>query len=168
MALIRTFFRPVARLAHLFFRSQLKLRLRGGLRLEWADPGPAGPLPPAEQRAAREQAELALMVRELATLLDEDPDIRDSLRHLVFIEQALQAQGLQALQQVPVPVLRKGLDQFEGLVTNWGPRGLASLRSRMSVAASMRSDEDDEGVALPAQPAQPAMPQARQVRVTES
>ena len=165
MALFRTIFRPVGRLAHLLFRSQLKLRLRGGLRLEWADPGQSGTQSPAEHRAAREQAELALMVRELTALLDEDPDIRDSLRHLVFIEQALQAQGLEALQQVPVPVLRKGLDQFEGLVTNWGPRGLASLRSRMSVAASMRSQEDDDVVAVPAPS---SVPPARRVRVTES
>jgi hypothetical protein len=160
--MIRTFFRPVARLAHLFFRSQLKLRLRGGLRLEWVDRDATGPLSPAAQRAAREQAELDLMLRELTALLDEDPDIRDSLRHLVFVEQALAQQGLSALQQVPVTVLRKGLDQFEGLVTNWGPRGLASLRSRMSVAVSMRGQEDDDAVALS------AAPPARQARVTES
>jgi hypothetical protein len=143
MELIRFVLRPLARAGRLFFRSQLRLRLRGGLQLEWVEPG-ATPAQTAEsQRLARERSEVSLMVQQLAALLDEDADLRHSLRHLSFVEQALQQQGLQALQEVPLDVLRRALDQFEGLVTNWEPRGLASLRSRMSVAVSHRPEDDD-------------------------
>jgi hypothetical protein len=168
MDLIRTAFQPLARLAHLLFRTQLKLRLRGGPKLEWVEPEDARRPSPEMQRAARERAELELMLRELRSLLDEDPDTRDSLRHLAYVEQAFQQQGLQALQEVPLQVLRRALDQFEGLVTNWGPRGLASLRSRMAVASSLRSDEDEDESAVQAVQAVSASPPARKVTAAAS
>ena len=82
----------------------------------------------------RERQELELMRLQLAELLNELPETRDTMRHLVFVEQALQKKGLKSLTKLPVDVLQRALEQLEGLVTNWSPTGLASLRSRMAVA----------------------------------
>ena len=160
MDLIRLVLRPLARVGHLFFKSQVRLRLRGGLRLAWEEPGVSPAQAAEQQRQAREQSEVHLIVQQLAALLDEDADLRHSLRYLSFVEQSLQQQGLQALQEMPLDVLRRALEQFEGLVTNWEPRGLASLRSRMSVAVSMRP-EDDDGVVAKVEPPTPGTAHVR-------
>jgi len=44
-------------------------------------------------------------------------------------------------------VLQRALDQLEGLVTNWSPRGLAGLRSRMAVAIIDREHMDPQAEA---------------------
>ena len=81
---------------------------------------------------------------------DADPDIRPELGHLAYLETALMQQGLLALDTIPVDVLHKALDQFEGLVSNWAPRGLATLRSKMAVALSERSASGaPDGHAMP-------------------
>lgn len=91
--------------------------------------------PTREQEAARAaKQELALMRQQLAELLDELPETRQTLRHLVFVEHAIVKHGLKALHKLPVDVMERALSQFEGLVTNWSPVGLASLRSKMAVA----------------------------------
>lgn len=84
--------------------------------------------------------ELQRMRRELTDLLNEDLTLRNELRHLAFVEGALGTAGLDALYQVPVDVLKTALDQFEGLVTNWSPEGLACLRSKMAVAVREREN----------------------------
>ncbi len=139
MALLPKTFRPIGHAVHLFFRSQLKLRLRGGVRVEFAELGGERIASPREQAASSRRAELAAMLGELAQCLDADPDIRPDLRHLAYLETALMQQGLTALDTVPLDVLRKALAQFEGLVCNWAPRGLATLRSKMAVAVQERS-----------------------------
>ncbi len=102
-----------------------------------------------EQEAARlAKQELALMRQQLAELLDELPETRQTLRHLVFVERAIARHGLKALHKLPADVMERALSQFEGLVTNWSPVGLASLRSKMAVAIIDRdhrnpADEDD-------------------------
>ena len=121
-----------------FFKHDLALRrAEDGVRIvleERPRPGMA----PAPTRAAlvvaKEAQDLALMRQQLATLLDELPETRATLRHLVFVEQALKKKGLRALRKLPLEVLQRALDQLEGLVTNWSPVGLASLRSKMAVA----------------------------------
>lgn len=140
MDLVNKTLAPVRRAAHQFFRSQLRLSLRGGLKVSLVE-DEAAPTP-AELSAQREQSELALIRRQLKELLDDEPQIRDTRRHLAFIEQSIASEGLAALYGVPVEVLQRGLEQFEDLVTNWGPEGLASLRSRMAVALCDRAGDD--------------------------
>ncbi len=101
-----------------------------------------------QETANRTKQELVLMREQLAELLDELPETRDTLRHLVFVEQALVKSGLRALRKLPVKVLERALSQLEGLVTNWSPVGLAALRSKMAVAIIDREhrnvyDEDE-------------------------
>jgi hypothetical protein len=133
------------RAARFVFQRELRLRREGArLRLVWTDtPSPAGdpaavPAPPGDSRLTREQAQLQAMRDELRELLDELPGTREECASLCFFESALERGGLRALEDVPLDVLVSALQQFEGLVTNWGPEGLARLRSKMAVAAAAR------------------------------
>jgi hypothetical protein len=157
MDLARKTLKPFARAAHLFFRCHLEWQIKGGVRLTLAERSAASrPPTPGERQAAREQAELALILRQLGELLDADSEIRHALRHLGFVEQGLQRQGLHgALYAVPLDVLKRAHEQFEGLVTNWEPRGLASLRSKMAVAVLDRESRDEATDTGPARPDQP-------------
>lgn len=74
----------------------------------------------------------------LKGLLNEKPENRQVLRHLVYFETAFKRKGLRALSEVPVDVLQRALDQFEMLVKNWSHESLAELRSKMSVALVSR------------------------------
>ena len=139
-----------------FFKHDLALkRADDGVHIvlrERAAPAgkPAKPAKPASRQAAaaqREQQELALMRSQLAALLAEMPETRETLRHLVFVEQALAKRGLRALHKLPLDVLQRALEQLEGLVTNWSPVGLASLRSKMAVAIIDREHMDPDAEA---------------------
>lgn len=150
MPLLRQILKPLGQASDLFFRQQVKLRLRGGVRVELVDQDGRRRATPEELAERRRRGELSLMVGELAQCLDADPDIRPELRHLAYVETLLRQQGLDALQAVPLDVLHKALDQFEGLVSNWSPRGLAMLRSKMAVALGERgADEDLSGESTP-------------------
>jgi hypothetical protein len=142
---------PLRRAAQAFFRSDLKLhREEGSVRLVLADriADPVARVSSAADQAARKhQLELQLMLDQLAEVLDEVPGTREALRHLVFVEHALGRKGLKALKKMPLDVLRRALDQFEGLVTNWSPAGLANLRSKMAVTVIDR--ETDPGMTDP-------------------
>jgi hypothetical protein len=96
----------------------------------------------AEQRERSEREELALMLNQLGELLGELPEARQTMRHLVFVEHALGKKGLRSLHRLPLDVLQRALEQLEGLVTNWSPAGLASLRSKMAVAIIDREHMD--------------------------
>jgi hypothetical protein len=98
-----------------------------------------------EEAARRDKGELALMRKELAALLDEMPETRQALRHLVFVERAIGKHGLKALHKLPVDVMQHALSQLEGLVTNWSPVGLASLRSKLAVAVIDREHRNTHG-----------------------
>jgi hypothetical protein len=122
-----------------FFTHDVEIkRADDGLKLvlqHAATAATAAKTPTREQETSRHaKQELALMRRQLAELLDELPETRQALRHLVFVEHAIGKHGLRALHKLPVDVLERALSQFEGLVTNWSPVGLASLRSKMAVA----------------------------------
>lgn len=132
----------VARAMRAFFRSHLDIQWRGGPRFRLVEPDHAQKAAARTAEAAeRERQELAQMIQLLGESLGQTPGTRDSLRHLVFVEQALQRVGLEALHSVPLDVLHKALVQFEGLVSNWSPAGLATLRSKMAVAIAERSDD---------------------------
>jgi hypothetical protein len=106
---------------------------------------PAAPAPSrADVAARRERAQLDAARRELAELLDHDDSLRTTLRHLAFIEQALQKKGWRGLYKVPLELLEKALQQLEALVTNWSAEGLACLRSKMAVALIDREHQDED------------------------
>jgi hypothetical protein len=134
-----------------FFKHDLKLkRAEDGVRIVLQErPAQAQARPPTRQEKAvrRESEELALMRTQLAELLNELPTTRETMRHLVFVEQALVKKGLRALHKLPLDVLQRALEQLEGLVTNWAPVGLASLRSKMAVCILDREHMDPEAEA---------------------
>ena len=95
----------------------------------------------------KDKQELALVLEQLGTLLSELPETRQTMRPLVFVEQALRKKGLRALHKLPLDVLQRALEQLEALVTNWSPLGLANLRSKMAVAILDREHMDPEAEA---------------------
>lgn len=150
---IKRLFNPVRRAAIAFFRHDLALKREQGnlcIVLEERPAAPSAPLMPLlkgakptrtqaeeEQRRRRKQAE-ALVRQELRELLDQLPGSRQALRHLAAVEQAIVKKGFRALDKLPEPLLRKALEQLEGMVTNWSPVGLATLRSKMAVSLLQR------------------------------
>jgi hypothetical protein len=134
-----------------FFKHDLKLkRAEDGVRIVLQErPAQAKARAPTRQEkvAQRDNHELELMRVELAALLNELPGTRDTMRHLVFVEQALAKKGLRSLHRLPLDVLQRALEQLEGLVTNWAPVGLASLRSKMAVCILDREHMDPEAEA---------------------
>jgi hypothetical protein len=152
MSAFARLFHPLRQAAAAFFRHDVALRrAEDGVRIVLEDrrgqPATARPPSRAEAAAKKEQQELAQMRSELAALLNDQPEARQTLRHLVFVEQALCKKGLRALHKVPLDVLQRALEQFEGLVTNWSPVGLASLRSKMAVAIIDREHMDPDAEA---------------------
>ncbi|MCU0967646.1 MAG: hypothetical protein MUF03_02300 [Rubrivivax sp.] len=137
---------PLQRAAQTFFVHDVTLRREEGrLQIALEEPhDPDRPRPPsaAELAAQRQRAEVDLILAQLAQVLDELPETRATLRHLVFVEMALSKKGLRALRKIPLDVLRRALDQFEGLVINWTPEGLANLRSKMAVEIIARERDD--------------------------
>jgi hypothetical protein len=152
MSSFRHLFEPLREAATAFFRQEVALR-RGenGVQIvlqERAGRGDKKLQPHRDQATARkEAAELALMRDQLDTLLSEVPETRRALRALVAVEQMLAKKGLRALRKMPLDVLRRALVQFEGLVTNWSPVGLANLRSKMAVTIIEREQMDPEAEA---------------------
>jgi hypothetical protein len=133
---IAALFAPVRKAVRAFFKQDVKLeRGDAGVRLVLADRIEAAhPLSRAELLALKDKTELQAARDELARVLDVDPRSRSSLRHLAFVEHALEKKGWRGLYKIPLPVLQKGLEQLEELVSNWSPVGLACLRSKMAVA----------------------------------
>jgi hypothetical protein len=143
---------PLRKLIDVVFKHDVALRrVESGVRVVLQErgkrPGDGKPLSKAEVAAAREAKELELMRTQLAELLNEVPDTRHTMRHLVFVEQALKRKGLRALHRLPLDVLQRALEQFDGLVTNWSRVGLANLRSKMAVAIIDREHMDPDAEA---------------------
>ncbi len=148
MNALNRLFRPLGNAAKAFFKHDLALRRsEAGVEIvleERRPQGQAKPLSRADEAEQKARAELLLMRAQLGEVLDELPSTREAMRHLAFIEHALARKGLKALQKLPVEVLQRGLEQFEGLVTNWSPVGLAALRSKIAVAIIDREHEQPE------------------------
>lgn len=152
---MRLLLRPfllVTRAVRAFFSADLRLR-RGehGLEVVLDESRPAVPVRARSRKAARADAaaqkareEAELMRRSLAALLDEMPGNRTTLRHLAFVEHALQRKGARALAKLPYAVLQRALEQFEGVVVNWSDEGLATLRSKMAVTLIEREAESGD------------------------
>jgi hypothetical protein len=150
MSAVPRWFKPLKQIVDAIFRHDLELRrdadgVRVVLSDRSVDPGQRRGTP-AEEAAAKERQDVALMRSQLVTLLDERPETRNAMRHLAFVEQALGRKGLRALDKLPLDLMRHALEQLEGLVTNWSPVGLANLRAKMAVAILRRESMDaDEG-----------------------
>jgi hypothetical protein len=140
--------RPIGDALRVFFMAELSLRRREGqvrLVLQERKAAAGADRPPRSDRSGVQDSEaLRLMQRELAELLDTHPGTREMLRHLAHFESRLARRGLIVLQRLPVPLLRQALVQLEGLVHNWSPVGLATLRSKMAVAIMERENEEQE------------------------
>jgi hypothetical protein len=82
---------------------------------------------------------LRLGHEELRALLRRHPETRHLMRHLGFIEQQLGSSGSRALKRdIPVPVLRKGLEQLDLLMRGETSAPLADLRARIDAAVRSR------------------------------
>ncbi|MBI5717793.1 MAG: hypothetical protein HZC37_08915 [Burkholderiales bacterium] len=146
---------PVRQLAAAFFRHEVTLKREqgGALHVVLAErtaaprPGTAGKADRAEGDKRRRHEETMLVRTELAALLNELPETRTTMRHLVFVEQAIAKKGLKVLHKVPLDVLRRAHDQLENLVINWSAAGLANLRSKMAVAIIDREHMDPDAEA---------------------
>lgn len=98
------------------------------------DAAPEPPSPPGAGALLRQGHD------ELRALLRRHPEVRHLMRHLGFVEQALARGGSRALRRdVPVPVLRKALEQLELLVRDEPSEGLAALRQRIADAVRDRA-----------------------------
>jgi hypothetical protein len=152
MRLLDAITKPLRRAYAVVFREHVSLVVqKQGVRVVLRErpmvPAEGRPPSAAEIAARREREKFALMQQQLAELLDDLPETRETLRHLVFVEQALAKKGLRALDRLPVDVLRRALEQLEGLVVNWSPVGLATLRSRIAVALIERDSSPKSLVA---------------------
>jgi hypothetical protein len=144
--------RPFRQAYALIFRRHVTVRVaQGGVRVvlqeRAATPSQDRPPSRAELAARKSQQEFKLMQQQLAELLNDLPETRTTLRHLDFVEKALERKGLRALQKLPVDVLQRALDQLEGMVVNWSPVGLAALRSRIAVAIIDRENQNPDAEA---------------------
>lgn len=150
MNTINRLFQPLRAAASAFFKHDLTLRREGDsvrVALESRPAPKSRKASRAEAVIQRENEELTQIRAELAALLNELPETRQTMRHLVFVEQALTKKGLRALHKLPLDVLQRALEQLEGLVTNWSPVGLANLRSKMAVAIIDREHGNPEAEA---------------------
>jgi hypothetical protein len=148
MNLFVRLFDPLRRACAAFFKHDIALtRADDGVRIVLRSR--AAPPPPGKEvlQERREKQELTLMLAQLAELLNELPETRHTMRHLVFLEQALEKKGLRALHKLPLDVVQRALEQLEGLVTNWSPVGLAALRSKMAVTIIDREHQDPDAEA---------------------
>ncbi|HUG21355.1 hypothetical protein [Piscinibacter sp.] len=119
-----------------FFARDLKLVRQGAhIRVGWVEtvcreadvPARAAPVEPPSGMQA-----------ELRALMSRHADTRLLMRHLAFVERALQLSGPEALPGLPQEVLQKGLAQLESLVRDWSSAGLAELRVRLADALDLQ------------------------------
>lgn len=139
MSVFQQIVQPFRRVYAAIFKQHVSVRVsKGAVKLSLKDdpqlPEHRRTPSKAELAARKEQQDFVLIQQQLAELLNDLPETRATMRHLVFVEQALDRKGLRALHKLPLDVLQRALEQLEGLVVNWSPVGLASLRSKMAVA----------------------------------
>ncbi|MCW5634714.1 MAG: hypothetical protein KIT17_15370 [Rubrivivax sp.] len=185
MAPLSRWLAPVRQIASALFQQDVTLKRRddGQLHVVLAErraPERTTKVDRTESERRRRHEEAMLVRTELAALLNELPETRSTMRHLVFVEQAIAKKGLKVLHKVPLDVLQRAHEQLENLVVNWSAPGLANLRSKMAVAiidrehmdpnaeadayrtaaVAERADDagDDDGDSLPALPVGEAAP----------
>jgi hypothetical protein len=78
---------------------------------------------------------------ELGALLDRHPDARHLMRHLGYVEREIARDGSKAFRQVPVPVLRRAVEQLELLLRGQTEPTIAPLQQRLERALRERAAE---------------------------
>lgn len=85
-------------------------------------------------RRGPRRADASHMLAALRQVLDRHATSRSVLVHLGIVEQALEHNGVQALDDVPADVLARALSQLEMLVSDWTETGIAALRAQIKAA----------------------------------
>lgn len=150
MSIFHRWLAPLRQGAAAFFRHDVTLKRESGqLHVVLAERKAPQPVKAerVESERRRRHEETMLVRAELAALLNDLPETRTTMRHLVFVEQAIAKKGLKVLHKVPLPVLKRAHEQLENLVINWSAAGLANLRSKMAVAIIDRENMDPEAEA---------------------
>lgn len=78
---------------------------------------------------------------DLGMLLDRHPDTRHLMRHLGYVEREIARDGSRAFRQVPVPVLRRAIEQLELLLRGETEHAVEPLRRRLERALRERAAE---------------------------
>jgi hypothetical protein len=81
------------------------------------------------------------MLDELRELLTQHGGTRQLMRYLAYLERTLKLFGAEALNDLPLEVLRKSLIQLEELVTDWSSPGLVQLRLQLTMLVAEKEDE---------------------------
>lgn len=87
---------------------------------------------------------------DLRRLLCQHPETRQLMRHLTFVEQTIGRFGSRAIKrEIPVPVMRRAVEQLDLLVQGAPTEGLVYLRARLldavqTRAAAVEVDEETE------------------------
>ena len=87
---------------------------------------------------------------DLHRLLCQHPETRQLMRHLTFVEQTIGRFGSRAIKrEIPVPVMRRAVEQLDLLVQGSPTEGLVYLRARLLEAVQIRDaavevDEETE------------------------
>jgi hypothetical protein len=85
--------------------------------------------------------ELRLVRKDVRLVLDQHADARRVLRHLGMLEQSLQKKRASVIDDLPVALLRKALEQLQLLTANPADHarpGLALLRSKAAHSIAQR------------------------------
>ena len=99
----------------------------------------------APRRASTlDKSELERVRLDLAAVLDQHPESRQVMRHARALERGLEKRGRFALDDLPVQVIRRALEQLDTLVTDWSVAGLSTLRSKAAVAVADRERVENE------------------------
>lgn len=109
---------------------------------------PVAPPPSTRRASTLDRAELDLVRRDLAEVLDQHPEARTVMRYLRALEHGLERKGRYALDDLPVKVIRRALEQLDPLVTDWSTEGLSTLRSKAAIAVADRERVENERDAI--------------------
>ncbi len=106
----------------------------------------APPHAPAAEAPAEPSSGAALRHdhRQLVQLLKRHADLRHTLRHLACVEQTLAREGSRALQSMPEKILRKAIEQIEGLHRDEPGFALPELMRRLHRALALVDERAKE------------------------
>jgi hypothetical protein len=90
------------------------------------------------RKSTLDKAELQKVRQHLSEVLDQHPQAREVMKYVRALERGLHKKGRFALDDLPVDVIRRALEQLDTLVTDWSLEGLATLRSKAAVAIAGR------------------------------
>ncbi len=115
-------------------------------------PGPApaaaaGPAAPAGAPGAAPAHQEQRLRQALRGVLDADARSRRVFTALARVELMLHQGGVEAVKQMPAPILAEALSQLEGLVADWSVPGLGALQRLLQLQV-LAADES-----APTQPA---------------